>query len=163
MTCCVLDASYRLTRSESSKRALPWQLLHYGATIYESLPDPVPTHWGPGGSPDDWSPKSFGSVFFAPLVGAGVCIFLALVTAAHRTAHYQGIRPTEAEEQENKLRVAGILYNTPDNAHVLVPKRAGTGVGWTVNVGSHKGSLVVGVFLGGFVVLPIVPGVIASL
>ncbi|AOY72379.1 DUF5808 domain-containing protein [Paenarthrobacter ureafaciens] len=59
--------------------------------------------------------------------------------------------------------VAGVIYHNPENPHVLVPKRAGTGVGWTVNVGSHKGSLVVGVFLGGFVVLPIVLGVIASL
>lgn len=242
----------RITRG----RGLGW-LLHllallicgacftYGATLYESLPDPVPTHWGPDGSPDDWSPKSFGSVFFAPMMGAGVIIFLALVTAAvskmdqadkdaspwklysreavvrgtvaamggtsillavlfgflavagwinpdrvplwpaivltalilavipvsyaaasrwaHRTAHHQGIRPTEAEEQESRLWVAGVIYNNPEDPHVLVPKRAGTGVGWTVNVGSRKGRVVMGVVLGVFVVLPIVLGVVLAL
>ncbi|WP_217376592.1 DUF5808 domain-containing protein [Paenarthrobacter ureafaciens] len=97
------------------------------------------------------------------MMGAGVSIFLALVTAGWRTAHYQGIRPTEAEEQESRLWVAGVIYNNPEDPHVLVPKRAGTGVGWTVNVGSRKGRVVMGVFLGVFVVLPIVLGVVLAL
>ncbi|MFF1830505.1 DUF1648 domain-containing protein [Paenarthrobacter sp. NPDC058040] len=217
----------------------------YGGITYESLPEVVPTHWGPDGSPDSWSPKTFGSVFFPLLVAAGVIALLAIVTAAvpkmiipdnepslwelyrregmirgtiatlgsttiliavlsgffavagwanpnhvsswpallltalilgviplsyasasrwaHRTALSRGIRPTAAEEEEEKLWIAGILYNNPDDPHILVPKRSGTGIGLTVNVGSPKGRAVSVIFLVVFVVAPLALGAMAAL
>lgn len=216
-----------------------------GAITYESLPEVVPTHWGPDGSPDSWSPKTFGSVFFPLLVAAGVSVLLAIVTAAvpkmiipdnepslwelyrregmirgtiaamggttiliavlsgyfavagwtnpdhvsswpallltalilgivplsyaaasqwaHRTALSRGIRPTAAEEEEEKLWIAGILYNNPDDPHILVPKRSGTGIGLTVNVGTPKGRAVSVIFLVVFVVGPLALGAMAAL
>jgi uncharacterized membrane protein len=217
----------------------------YGVVVYDSLPDPLPTHWGPGGIPDDWSPKSFGSVFFGPLMGAGLSILLALITAAvsriappaedaspwklyvregvnrgtvaalgstsillaalfgffavagwlapdhlplwpvitltalilgvipvsyasasrwaRRTAAAREIVPTESETEDEKLWVAGVLYNNPADPHVLVPKRSGTGLGLTVNVGNRKGRIAVAVFLAVFVILPLVLGVVLAL
>ncbi|MBF4995530.1 DUF1648 domain-containing protein [Arthrobacter gandavensis] len=54
----------------------------YGASAYGSLPDTVPTHWGLDGTPDSWESKSFGSVFLPLNVAAGMCVLLALVSAA---------------------------------------------------------------------------------
>ena len=82
---------------------------------------------------------------------------------AHRTAHHQGIRPTEAEEQESRLWVAGIIYNNPEDPQLLVPRRAGTGLGLTVNVGNRKGRIAVAIFLTVFVVFPLVLGVVLAL
>ncbi|MCC9196710.1 DUF1648 domain-containing protein [Arthrobacter sp. zg-Y820] len=217
----------------------------YGAINYDSLPDTVPTHWGAGGHPDAWSPKSFNSVFFPLMMGAGVSIFLSLITAAvpmmvppdrdatpwglyrregmirgtvaalggtsvllavivgfltvagwknpdhvplwpallltalilgvvlasyaaasrwaRRTALDRGIRPTAAEQEEEKLWTVGGFYNNPEDPHVLVPKRTGTGTGLTVNVGNSKGRTAVVVFLSVVVVFPLVLGTIVAL
>lgn len=35
---------------------------------YDTMPSMVPTHFGPSGRPDAWSPRSFGSVMLMPLV-----------------------------------------------------------------------------------------------
>lgn len=51
----------------------------YGASIYDDLPDPVPTHWGASGEPDTWDEKSFGSVFMGLLAGAGTAALMALL------------------------------------------------------------------------------------
>lgn len=50
----------------------------WGARVYDDLPEVIPTHWGPGGEPDDWDEKSFGTVFLPPLIGAGTTVMLAL-------------------------------------------------------------------------------------
>lgn len=39
-----------------------------GAWAYPSLPEQIPTHWGPSGQIDAWSDKSFLSVFAMPLM-----------------------------------------------------------------------------------------------
>lgn len=36
--------------------------------FYPRLPERVPTHWGLNGEPDHWSTKTFGSVFFLPIM-----------------------------------------------------------------------------------------------
>ena len=217
----------------------------YGATIYDSLPDTVPTHWGGSGQPDAWAEKSFGSVFLPLLIGAGLILFLALIAAAvplmvpaeqratvweryrregmirgtiaamggvgvllacilgyltvngwrnpeqvalwpaltgtglllaavvaayalasrwaRRTALARGTHPTEEEQAEDRLWVAGGFYNNPDDPHVLVPKRSGSGTGMTVNVGNAKGRAAVVVFLAVFVGIPLVLGVVLAL
>ena len=50
-----------------------------GALLYPSLPSPIPTHWGPMGTPDAFSPKSFGSVFLLPLIALAVYALLVVV------------------------------------------------------------------------------------
>lgn len=45
------------------------------------LPERIPTHWGPDGTPDAWSDKSFGAVAAGPLIGLGTAAFMALVAA----------------------------------------------------------------------------------
>lgn len=50
-----------------------------GAVLYPSMPSPIPTHWGPSGAADAWSVKSFGSVFFEPLMAMGLYALLIVV------------------------------------------------------------------------------------
>ncbi|MCC3269504.1 DUF1648 domain-containing protein [Arthrobacter gengyunqii] len=215
----------------------------YGAMIYESLPETIPTHWGAGGTPDAWADKSFGSVFAPLLIGAGTSVFLVLIAAAvplmvppsqdatawelwrregmirgtvatmggvsaltaalvgllsvagwrnpdalpmgpvlillalilavvfvaytlssrwaRRSALKSGVMPTAQEQEEDKQWTVGGLYNNPDDPHILVPKRSGSGTGMTVNVGNAKGRAAVVVFLGLFVGVPLVFGVFA--
>jgi len=49
------------------------------AVLYPSLPARFPTHWGVSGAPDAWSVKSFGSVFFMPLMTLGLYALLVVV------------------------------------------------------------------------------------
>ena len=217
----------------------------YGARIYGSLPETVPTHWGAGGEPDAWADKSFGSVFAPLLVGAGTSVFLVVIAAAapmmapaaqdaspwelwrregtirgtvaamggtsvllaalmgllavagwnnpdslplgpvlvlvalilavtaaayalcsrwaRRAALRNGVSPTGEEAQADKLWVAGGLYNNPDDPHILVSKRPGSGTGMTVNVGHAKGRAAVAIFLALFVGLPVLLGLILAL
>lgn len=50
-----------------------------GAVLYPSLPSPIPTHWGVSGAPDAFSPKTFMSVFFEPLIALGIYALLVVV------------------------------------------------------------------------------------
>ena len=50
-----------------------------GAVVYSRLPDSIPMHWGISGKPDSFSPKSFGSVFFMPLMSLGLYALLVVV------------------------------------------------------------------------------------
>ena len=56
----------------------------YAWLHYDSLPPVVPTHFGPSGRPDAWSPRSFWSVMLLPL--AALLIPAALGAAACLTA-----------------------------------------------------------------------------
>lgn len=56
--------------------SLVWVLL-----TLPNLPEQVPTHWGPSGTPDAWSATSFAAVAQGPLIGLGTAGFLALVAA----------------------------------------------------------------------------------
>lgn len=217
----------------------------YGATVYDSLPRSVPSHWGAGGRPDAWSPKTFSSVFSPLMVSAAINVLLLLVSAAvpamvppdkdatdwslygregmlrgtiavlggtsiltaimigylcvagwtnpehvplwpavmttalifalipvaftaasrwsRRTALRRGITPTAAEQKEEKLWIAGFLYNNPDDPDIWVPKRTGTGTGFTLNIGNTKGRTATIIFLAVFVALPLIFGLISAL
>jgi uncharacterized membrane protein len=50
-----------------------------GAVVYSRLPDSIPMHWGISGKPDSFWPKSFGSVFFMPLLSLGLYALLVVV------------------------------------------------------------------------------------
>lgn len=84
--------------------------------------------------------------------GWGVLVAVVLVVAAivwsfrrgsrwaRRYAAAAGIHPDAQEAAEEKLWLwGGILYNNPADPQVLVPKREGSGMGLTVNVGPPKG------------------------
>lgn len=43
-----------------------------GAVAYPRLPAHIPMHWNAAGEIDGWADKSFGSVFFAPLLALGL-------------------------------------------------------------------------------------------
>ncbi len=43
-------------------------LITYTATQYSQMPDMIPTHWGPSGQPDAFSPKTPFSVIALPLI-----------------------------------------------------------------------------------------------
>jgi len=56
----------------------------YGAGVYDSLPDLVPTHFAGSGAPDAWMARTWGSVFLIPLIGlvvGGVLSLMAWLTA----------------------------------------------------------------------------------
>ena len=50
-----------------------------GAWLYPSLPEQIPTHWGPSGEIDAWSAKSFMSVFSQPLMATGLYVLFWLM------------------------------------------------------------------------------------
>ena len=100
-----------------------------------------------------------------------VALILAVVLVAYalssrwarRSALKSGVMPTAEEQEEDKLWTVGGLYNNPDDPHILVPKRSGSGTGMTVNVGNAKGRAAVVIFLAVFVVLPLALGGILAL
>ena len=98
------------------------------------------------------------------LILAGVLVsYQAASRWARRTALRDGISPTAGEQEEGKLWIAGILYNNPDDPHILVPKRDGAGTGLTMNVGNSRGRAAVVVFLLVFVAGPLILGLVLAL
>lgn len=51
----------------------------WGIRVYPGLPDTIPTHWGPGGVPDAWEEKSWGTVFMPQMVTAGTTALMAVL------------------------------------------------------------------------------------
>ena len=64
----------------------------YAWLNYPSLPPQVPTHFGPSGRPDAWSPRSFSSVMILPLatllLGTAMAIAACLIARAKRAIRY---------------------------------------------------------------------------
>lgn len=56
--------------------------LAHGMSLYDSLPDRVPTHWGPSGAPDAFDTKSPGNVYGMLWVGIAITAVLAFLSAA---------------------------------------------------------------------------------
>ncbi|MFA5129840.1 MAG: SdpI family protein [Patescibacteria group bacterium] len=50
----------------------------FSIVMYSFLPDIVPTHWGPSGAADGFSPKGFGA-FFAPILGLVIAFLFPIV------------------------------------------------------------------------------------
>jgi uncharacterized membrane protein len=46
---------------------------------FADMPDTIPTHFGPDGTPDAWSPRSFRSVLLLPVMTAFICPALGLM------------------------------------------------------------------------------------
>lgn len=66
---------------------------------------------------------------------------------ARATAVRHGIVPSPQEQAEDRLWLPLGLYNDPAEPRVLVPKRAGHGVGTTMNVGNPRGKALVVAFV----------------
>jgi len=64
----------------------------YAWVSYPDLPPQVPTHFGPSGRPDAWSPRSFSSVMLLPLttllLGTAMAVMACLMTRAKRAIRH---------------------------------------------------------------------------
>ena len=67
----------------------------YTSARYGLMPEQIPTHFGLSGLPDDWSPKSFGSVYMLLLIGTPVWLFMFL------TNYFVIIKPDDPEKYIN--------------------------------------------------------------
>lgn len=83
--------------------------LTYGLSIYDSLPDPLPTHWGAGGEPDAWEEKSFGSVFMALFMVAGTVALLAVLAAIMPAMTQAAKDPTDWQRYRQEGTQRGIV------------------------------------------------------
>jgi|GEM_PF-449044 len=54
-------------------------VLVYISGKYETLPDLIPTHFGPSGTPDAWSEKSIWSVYGTLIIGSIIYISMTLI------------------------------------------------------------------------------------
>jgi uncharacterized membrane protein len=67
---------------------LPFGLLAAGGlwlwTRWEGLPEVLPVHWGIGGSPDRFAPRTVANVALPLFLGAGACLFILLTVLAVR-------------------------------------------------------------------------------
>ena len=79
----------RLVRRARPKAWLPFvvtaalglALIAWALLALPGLPEQIPTHWGPNGSPDAWAGTSFGTVAQGALIGLGGTAGLAAVAA----------------------------------------------------------------------------------
>lgn len=94
-------------------------------------------------------------VIFVILLAVLVVLFLPL----GRTRNAKPPRGTYGpiDRQDPKYWMGGLLYNTPDDPDVLVPKRFG--FGWTINFG-HPGGKVFLVIAIAMILLPIVIAIV---
>jgi uncharacterized membrane protein len=67
----------------------------YTASRFGLMPERIPTHFGPGGAPDAWSVKSFGSVFMLLMIGTVVWLSMFLVN------YYLIIKPEDPRKYIN--------------------------------------------------------------
>jgi uncharacterized membrane protein len=66
----------------------------YGAVLYPTLPEQIPTHWGLNGQVDGWTPKPWGVFLVSILMGVALLSFLALPALSPRNFELEGFRTT---------------------------------------------------------------------
>lgn len=70
----------------------------WGAVLYPTLPDPIPTHWNASGEADAFSPKSVSAVFGPLFIAAAMVLFvLAVHVGVSRMRHQV---PSERRAQD---------------------------------------------------------------
>lgn len=97
------------------------------------------------------------AVFLAPilLVPIGWAMWRGSRWGRRRVVEL-GLHPDEDEAAEERRWVAGgLFYNDPADPQILVPKREGTGMGLTINIGNPKGKWAIVILLLLIVGLPI--------
>lgn len=80
----------------------------YGMAIYDSIPDQIPQHYGPGGEATRWEAKSPGTVFFPILMSFAGLFVLPIVAAA--LPGFMSV-PDDASDW-TRLRVEGSVRGT---------------------------------------------------
>lgn len=66
---------------------LIWVLAE-GRSIWDQLPDRIPTHFGIRGEPDGWGGKTIFNVFGLPLSGAGALALMYVVASLRTSLRY---------------------------------------------------------------------------
>lgn len=70
-----------------------------GAAVWPTLPERLPVHWNGSGAADRYDDKSFGTVFFGPLMSAGLILFLYLTALVIRPSPLNNAAPPGVDEQ----------------------------------------------------------------
>ena len=121
--------------------------------LYGSLPDPVPTHWGPEGEVNGWTSKPFGA-FLGPLIGV---LLVALLVVLPRLSPrgfemtpFQRVYPTlVAAIAGLMLYVTTFALATATGATMPAPGRLLAGVGvFLVVIGNFLGKVTQNFFIG---------------
>jgi uncharacterized membrane protein len=122
------DARGRLrTRFASvlSVFVLVWVLAE-GLSIWDRLPDRIPTHFGLRGEPDGWGAKSIFNVLGLPLIGAATLALTYLVASLRISVRYWNL-----PRKDLILRLP-----RPQQEHVIAPIReAVVWVGAAISIG----------------------------
>jgi uncharacterized membrane protein len=70
-----------------------------GAAAWPTLPERLPVHWDGSGTADRYEEKSFGTVFFGPLLSAGLLVFLYVTALIIRPFPLNNAAPAGVDEQ----------------------------------------------------------------
>jgi uncharacterized membrane protein len=88
----------------------------YAWLHFAELPASIPTHFGPSGRPDAWSPRSFWSVMLTPasalLIGTVLGTMACLVARAKRAVRYPDRGISVAAQQRFRQATAAFLAGT---------------------------------------------------
>ena len=76
-------------------------LIAYTATQYDQMPDMIPTHWGPSGQPDAFSPKTPFSVIALPLM---LLIMQAMMLGTNVFTKRSGIKLNPAKGRTSQIQ-----------------------------------------------------------
>ena len=85
---------------------IPFAILTF---YYSSLPDVVPIHWNAAGEADGWAKKDFSSVFFLPILGTFLQIFLIILKRDIIKARFRV--PAEQAEKILSLKEISLQAN----------------------------------------------------
>jgi uncharacterized membrane protein len=78
----------------------------YLAIRWDSIPERFPVHWGLDGRPNGWASRSFGGVFFGPMLGLLVCGLMAWIFhSVARGVPRAHASPAEVEHEDRRLRM----------------------------------------------------------
>lgn len=105
----------------------------------------------------------------APPALLSIPLFLLVVIGSYavaarwaaRAAARAGVAPTVQEAAADRLWISGIIYNNPEDARLLVPRREGAGYGLTINLGNRAGRIGAICFVALVVLVPLALGVLA--
>jgi uncharacterized membrane protein len=126
----------------------------YAAMHYANLPAHVPTHFGPGGRPDAWRPKSFRTVMLLPLLtlimGAGLGGMALLVSRAKRALRFPQTQISVEAQMRFRQAVARFLCGIAllVTAMLTVGSVGSIRVGLGLDEGLPQSMMVIGIGLG---------------
>lgn len=73
------------------REAIPFTMALFSLSLainnYPLLPDQIPLHFGPGGTPDRWADKSWGLILLLPAIQLGSYLLIATFTLLSASTH----------------------------------------------------------------------------